>query len=310
MAEKDMTEKTLEAYNDVFADIVNVLLFKGEQIVQPDDLVDETPRSMYKADGQLHEEERDVAKYWKESEISIALYGVENQTVPDRDMPLRVIGYDGASYRRQLLKDKKSNEEEQAQEQGKENKDTSKKRPAAPKVRYPVVTLVLYFGYDKHWNQPLSLSQCFTTPDVLKPYVQDYKINLFEIAWLEDEQVKMFKSDFRFVADYFVQMRKDGNYQPTKALFEHVDETLKLMAAVTHNAKFEDSLNDTEGGGAKSMYDVFERAETKGKESMLLDCIRNLMDSENIPAEKAMEKLKIPAGDHGKYLSMLSASPA
>ncbi len=28
MAEKDMIEKTLESYNDVFADIVNVLLFK------------------------------------------------------------------------------------------------------------------------------------------------------------------------------------------------------------------------------------------------------------------------------------------
>ena len=27
MAEKDIAEKTLEAYNDVFADIINVLLF-------------------------------------------------------------------------------------------------------------------------------------------------------------------------------------------------------------------------------------------------------------------------------------------
>jgi len=27
MGEKDITEKTLEAYNDVFADIINVLLF-------------------------------------------------------------------------------------------------------------------------------------------------------------------------------------------------------------------------------------------------------------------------------------------
>ena len=33
MAEKDMTEKTLESYNDVFADIVNVLLFNGRQVV-------------------------------------------------------------------------------------------------------------------------------------------------------------------------------------------------------------------------------------------------------------------------------------
>ncbi|MDO5392952.1 MAG: transposase, partial [Eubacteriales bacterium] len=31
MAEKDVTEKILESYNDVFSDIVNVLLFQGKQ---------------------------------------------------------------------------------------------------------------------------------------------------------------------------------------------------------------------------------------------------------------------------------------
>ena len=33
MGEKDIAEKVLEDYNDVVADIVNVLLFQGEQIV-------------------------------------------------------------------------------------------------------------------------------------------------------------------------------------------------------------------------------------------------------------------------------------
>ena len=36
MGEKDIAEKVLEDYNDVFADIVNVLLFQGEQIVKPE----------------------------------------------------------------------------------------------------------------------------------------------------------------------------------------------------------------------------------------------------------------------------------
>ena len=33
LGEKDMTQKTLEAFNDVFADIVNGLLFQGEQVI-------------------------------------------------------------------------------------------------------------------------------------------------------------------------------------------------------------------------------------------------------------------------------------
>lgn len=34
MGQKDITEKLLEDYNDVFADIVNVLLFRGNRIVK------------------------------------------------------------------------------------------------------------------------------------------------------------------------------------------------------------------------------------------------------------------------------------
>ena len=54
-----MTEKTLESYDDVFADITNVLLFGGDAVVAADELRAEAPRATYKADGRLHEEERE-----------------------------------------------------------------------------------------------------------------------------------------------------------------------------------------------------------------------------------------------------------
>ena len=38
MGQKDIAEKTLEAYNDVFADIVNVLIFNGKRTVKEKDL--------------------------------------------------------------------------------------------------------------------------------------------------------------------------------------------------------------------------------------------------------------------------------
>ena len=169
MAEKDITEKILESYNDVFADIVNVLLFDGEQVIKPDELEDQAPRSAYKADGKIREIERDVAKRWTKNNIRIACVGLENQSEPDATMPLRVIGYDGAEYRSQLTK---------------ENRDTP---------LYPVVTLVLYFGHTKHWDKPLTLHEAVGVTDRFRPFVPDYKINLFEIAYLSDEQVRKFK---------------------------------------------------------------------------------------------------------------------
>ena len=91
MGQKDTTEKLLMDYNDVFADVVNGLLCKGEQVVQPCDLVMSQPISQYKVDGKIHEMERDVCKYWKPGNVRIALYGLENQTRVENFMPFRII---------------------------------------------------------------------------------------------------------------------------------------------------------------------------------------------------------------------------
>ena len=63
MGEKDITEKTLASYNDVFSDIVNGLLFDGRPVVDPDALSDAAPYSMYKADGKVHEHKRADPNY-------------------------------------------------------------------------------------------------------------------------------------------------------------------------------------------------------------------------------------------------------
>ena len=40
MGQKDLSEKILVAYDDVFADIVNVLMFNGQKKIQPEELED------------------------------------------------------------------------------------------------------------------------------------------------------------------------------------------------------------------------------------------------------------------------------
>ena len=58
MADKDITEKTLESYNDVFADIMNVYLFHGRQQIGEEELENAQPKSYYKADRKLREQNR------------------------------------------------------------------------------------------------------------------------------------------------------------------------------------------------------------------------------------------------------------
>ena len=229
MAGKDITEKTLESFNDVFADIINALVFHGKDVVKEDALEQAVPRSAYKADGKLREQERDAAKYWNRMNIHIAMYGLENESQPEDDLPLRMIGYDGAAYRNQLF-----------YETG-----ASGNRTRNRNARYPVVSLVLYFGYRKRWDKPVSLLECLGgVPGELLPLVNDYRLNLYEIAYLSDEQVSMFKSDFKVVADYFVQMRKNNAYVPPETELTHVREVLELMSVMTNDRRFEDAYNN------------------------------------------------------------------
>ena len=239
---KDITQKMLERYNDVFADIVNVLLFNGKRIVDEDALIDTPADSALKIDGEIHSQDRDVAKYWKNSQINIALFGLENQTVPDKLMPMRVICYDGAEYKKQVWEENRY------------------------KKKYPVITLVLYMGYDRNWKYSNSLLDLLEVDDNLKPYVSDYRINVFEIAFLDREKIDLFKSDFRMLADYLYQMRTTDSYKGDESNVKHVDEILMLMSAMSGFKNIENIIKVAHERKVSNMKGFFELAEEKGLE--------------------------------------------
>ena len=256
MGQKDITQKNFEAYNDVFSDIVNGTLFDGREVIKPESLVDAMAKSQYKADDNvIHEQERDIAKYWIDENcyIRLALLGVENQLAIDMDMPLRVIGYDGSSYRDEMNQDEIVIDER-----------TGKKHKIRHE-RYPVVTIVLYFGKTP-WKKPLSLYDVLKISDNLKPFVNDYKINLIDVPRLTGEQVEKFTSDFQIIADYFVQLNESNDYVPKDKTIRHADSFLKLMSVLTQDDKYvEMSKEISPGKEGFNMCEVLDRAEARGE---------------------------------------------
>ena len=128
----------------------------------------------------------------------------------------------------------------------------------------PVVTMVLYFGTETRWNKPTNIKALMDISRWLDPYVTDYKINVFEIAWLSEKELDQFQSDFRIIARFFVEKRKNPNYIPEDPMeIEHVDEFLKLMAVLTGDNRYVDILR-FEGKEIVSMCDVAARLENIG----------------------------------------------
>ena len=240
MGQKDITEKLLEDYNDVFADIINGLIFKGEQRILPESLENAKVHSQYKAeDGKVHELERDVIKYWKEKKVELAICGIENQSNVKKYMPFRIIGYDGAAYRSQLLENRKE--------------------------ILPVMTIVLYFGTDHHWYGKKNIKGLMKIPEGLEEYINDYEMKVFEIAWLTEEEISRFHSDFKVVANFFVQKRKHKDYIPDDPTeIRHIDEVLKLLRVMTGDERYQAIFQKERG--VLSMCDVAERLEKMGME--------------------------------------------
>lgn len=173
------------------------------------------------------------------------------------------------------------------------------KKDIEEKQKYPVITLVLYFG-SKRWNKPKSLSESLQVPEELKPFFNDYHMNLVEVAWQTEEQVALYKSDFKIIADYFVQKRKKhGRYTPSKDTIKHVDSMLKLMSALTNDDRFERIVSELKPRERKvtNMCEVLDRAENKGikkgiKEG-IISTLRNLVQKGAISLEMAAEEAQM-----------------
>lgn len=286
MGQKDISEKILVDYNDVFADIVNVCVYEGKEVIKPEDLENTSVHAQYKAeDNKLHEEERDVAKYWKKENVTIAMYGIENQVKIDKNMPFRMIGYDGASYRGQLLDKRKS--------------------------IVPVVSLVLYFGIDRRWKKYSSIKECIAIPEGLDEYVNDYKVHIIEVAWLTDEQLAMFKSDFGIVANFFVQKRKNKDYKPDDPrTIRHVDDVLKLLSVMTGDRNYELVLYEMQREReVENMCEVAQRLIKEGREEGIqqgihssVNMLRKLGKSDEEILSLIMEEYKLDIDEAKTYL--------
>ena len=220
MGQKDITEKQLEDYNDVFADIYNVLVFEKD-VIDESRLQDGTTESRYKDDnGQSRDQRRDVMKtYLDEYRMELAFVGIDNQTEVDKYIPVRVLGYDYGKYRRQV---------------------DEKKFPLIP-----VITLVLNLS-NTRWSGCKSLADITNVPEEFAPHFQDYKVKVVDVAFLDDAVIEKFTSDFRLVARFFKNKRLKVKFVNDGTEIKHVTEVLDFITAFTNDPRYENVKENLE----------------------------------------------------------------
>ena len=251
MGEKDILEKKLLMFNDVFADFVNGIMFDGKDVVKEDELVDLSGWSHYKGDDSKHRfQDRDVVKLWKKENVVISLIGIENQDIPDKNMVFRVLSYDGASYRTQLV-----------EEESRKRKKNSGIDGELQDI-FPVITFVIYYG-EEEWRHETTLHKRLNLDSELKHYVSDYSINLIDLKKLSEDDINKFKKDFKLIADYMV---KGSKHKADRIDLNHPEEVSELILRLTgEELPFEVACEEGGKNMEKFFEPMFERAEARGE---------------------------------------------
>ena len=291
MGEKDILEKKLLMFNDVFADFVNGIMFDGKDVVKEDELVDLSGWSHYKGDDSKHRfQDRDVVKLWKKEKVVISLIGIENQDIPDKNMVFRVLSYDGASYRTQLVEEESRKRKKNAGIDG-EFQDI-----------FPVITFVIYYG-EEEWRHETTLHKRLNLDSELKHYVSDYSINLIDLKKLSEDDINKFKKDFKLIADYMV---KGSKHKADRIDLNHPEEVSELILRLTgEELPFEVECEEGGKNMEKFFEPMFERAEARGEargENCLARLISLLMsEGKNDKIKDVVENEEIRHGLYKEY---------
>ena len=238
MGAKDLAEKNLLQYKDVFSDIVNVNLFGGRCYVSAKELSREPGELITKAvsDDKLRQLQMDVPMKCKKNNRSFFLC-LENQSDKNNVMPVRDMGYQHAKYMEQIKAAKESNQKTSnyPNPMTKELNDSQKLSP--------VITLVLNYS-QKEWE---------TT-------------------------IRQYQSDFKYIVRYLScgndRRKLDEYFQTTEFQLDHPEAFLDWLSAVTNDRRYrkaKELIEETEGKGGKInmcvLLDMYEeRGEARGIE--------------------------------------------
>ena len=271
-----------------FANVFNVKIFDGAQVIKPEELEPiegETHILMQTKDGKQQEihRYRDITMRWK-GKMDLMILACENQDKIHYAMPVRTMIYDGLSYVQQMklmwdLRD----------ETDKITNDEFLSKFCKEDKLCPVITLVFYFG-EKEWDASLDLYGMFDvegilrTNDDLRKYIPNYTINLIDAERIEN--LEMYQKDLQVIFG-LLKCRKDKQklrhyVEDNQDFFKNVDVDTGMVISsfIDSKSMMNEVKNQNKGGRVdmcKAMEDwaAEERAEGRleGREENLVNLI-------------------------------------
>ncbi|MCM1263102.1 MAG: Rpn family recombination-promoting nuclease/putative transposase [Butyrivibrio sp.] len=325
--------------NARFADQINGALFKGTQIVKPEELEPEDSQIVSTGiiedvawlEGKGGRESRkgksrrpkpesesirtvvDKARVWKGRKLHILV--VENQNYVDYQMVLRNMLSESVGYRKQWKQKQRLHTAKGDLKDKNEYLSGIKKDEKFA----PIITLVVYFGDEHKWDGARCLHDLLDIDDELKEYVTNYKLNLYDCQ--EHDTFNEYRTGLRQVFEA-VRYSKDKEklkevMEKNKEAYSNIDSETRDMLEVVANVKIPDKFKTEENGEERyDMCKAFEDMRLEGYEAgksegiaagmekgirILIQTYQELGLSKETIVQKCAEKFDIALESAGKY---------
>lgn len=192
MGKKDLWQSDYFDDKRRFADMFNGALFKGKQIMNVEELEEVDSKLIHhEKTGEVVNVIRDKVYRWRGQPVSICV--LENQSYVDYRMVFRVMLEEAVSY----IKQQKRACEKWKESGHRFDKNEFLSQMCKGEKYTPVITLILYLGTEQEWDGPKSLYEMLEIPEELKPFVTNYKLNLFDYHGYTD--FSFFKTENRII---------------------------------------------------------------------------------------------------------------
>ena len=262
MGKKDLAGKDFFANHRRFAELFNVILYHGEDIIRAEEL--ERVIRIYPSPSGKGEMSRDI--FMKDVKRNIC-YGLELETESDYGMPERVMVYDACELEQQIKEISKQHKEE-PQAGGKLDYREKKSRLKESDILLPVVTVVLYLGTD-HWEGRRKLSELYRIPEELQESLgqklPDYGFSIAEADFINPDN---FKTDLK---EFFQAMQYRNDKKKLRELlnterFTRLDEETERAIMVHLGWKQLTEKMEKEGlGMCSALKEILEDEKAAGR---------------------------------------------
>ena len=255
-----------------FADLVNSVVFSGEEVVSPGDVKELDPvlwnvhrsGASLQAKVQVQDLLRQVSMGFQ-----VILVALENQTKVHYAMPVRVMNADAAKYHDQCRKIGQEHEKK---------KDLSGKeylsRFGKEDKLLPVISIVVYFGKEP-WDGPRTLKEMMDLsgcPKQMQDLIVDYPICLVEAR--KQEHLEWFRTDLRYVFGFLARAEEKHDLrtyvEEHREAFSEMRRDAYDLVSVMANMRELELIRDQEEreGGydmCKAIYDMIEDGRSEGR---------------------------------------------